>query len=311
MRTFVVGAGGTGGYFGGLLARAGKDVTFVARGEHFRAMRENGLFVKSAQGDFAIPRPQVIDNFSQIEDPELILIFVKTYSTQEVSQALAKIVTPRTTVITFQTELENDLEIKKHVPTAQVFPGLIYVNSRLSAPGYIEQSSGLCTLIFGARDGVQCKDLPKIETFLRAADIKATLSNSIEFEMWTKLIWISAFAGMTVLFRSIVGTIVNDPDGEKLFRRALEESFAIARAKHIAIPDEVRAELFGKIDYYKNKGRNAKTSMLLDIEAKRRTEIETMHGTLLRYAREANLDVPILESVYSVVKVSDSTLKAA
>ncbi len=305
MRTVIVGAGGTGAYFGGLLARAGADVTFVARGVHGEALAKSGLTVKSQNEDFVVPRVKVLSQISEVRDPELVLVFVKSYSTSEVARALASVVTADTTIITFQTGLENDREIQKYVKLDRIYPGLIYINSRIKNPGCVEQISGLCTLTFGARENKSDPVLDTIESFLKSANIKANCSPAIELEMWLKLVWIAAFSGMTVLYQSEIGKIVHNPDGEALLRRFLNETFSIAASQGIEISDSQKEEIIKKIDYYKAEGKHAKTSLLLDLEKGQRTEVDTVHGTLLKYAREAELDCPLLQAVYSIVKVKE------
>ena len=308
MQCHIVGAGGVGGFFGGLIARSGVDVTFVERGEQYRALRDQGLTVNSVRANFQIAQPSVVQSISADERPDLILVFVKTYHTATVAQELAKATRPDTTIITFQTGLENDLEILEHVSTQRVFPGVAYVNSSRTAPGIIEQISGPCTLTFGTRGGTNDPMLRDVEAMLRAATIDATFSSEIERVMWTKLIWICAFAGMTTLFRSKAGPIVNDVDGNRLFHRCLDEAYAIAAARDIHFSPEERDSVVQKIAYYKKEGRNAKTSMLLDVEGGRRTEIATMHGTLVKYARQEGLDVPLLEAINAVVQVHDHNI---
>ena len=122
MRTFIVGAGATGGYFGGRLAAAGKDVTFIARGDHYQAMRETGLEVKSVPGDFRISKPSVIDSILKIEDPELVLVFVKTYDTTEIARELSRVVNADTIVITFQTGLKTIWQSGKRFEATGFFP---------------------------------------------------------------------------------------------------------------------------------------------------------------------------------------------
>ncbi len=309
MRCHIIGVGGVGGYFGGLLARAGEDVTFIARGEHYRAMRESGLRVKSVRGDFHIPNPRVIESIGSIRNPELMLVFVKTYHTAEIAAALREVVRPETTIITFQTGLENDLEILKHVPAARVFPGLAYINSSRTAPGLIEQISGQRALVFGARGGDEDPVLAETERMFQNARLSATLSRCIEREMWIKLVWISALAGMTVLFRSEIGPVANHPEGYALFRKCLEEGFLLAKKRGAGLTPDDRKTMIEKIEYFRSEGGSAKTSLLMDIEHGRRTEVETMHGTLVRHARELGIDVPALQVIYAIVKVHDDQVR--
>ena len=144
-------------------------------------------------------------------------------------------------------------------------------------------------MTFGARQGSADPGLEEVERFFQGAGINATLSNTIERDMWEKLIWISTFAGMTVLFRSPAGWILNNKSGEQLFRSCFDEVFAVAAAQGVTFSEVERGRIVGKIDYYKTEGKDAKTSLLLDIENLRRTEIETLHGALVRYARKSGV----------------------
>lgn len=308
MQISITGTGGVGGYFGGLLAKAKNDVTFVARGEHYQAIKQGGLTISSAKGEFKIANPQVVDSIRKLQEPELVLVFLKTFSTVEAISELAEVVSPKTVVITFQTGLENDLEIKKLLPSAAVFPGLAYINSRISAPGKVEQISGACKLIFGARRGQDASVLNRIEELFTTAGISAQLVDNIELEIWKKLVWISAFSGATVLCRAKIGEILNEAAGERLFRSLLNEALRVAEVSQIELSEADRREMLERIEYYKGEGRNAKTSLLLDIEAGRRTEVETIHGALIRQGQSRGLSTPLLDAVYAAVKVYERAI---
>ena len=120
MSIFVIGAGAVGGFLGGLLARAGNDVTFLARGEHYRAIREHGLTVKSILGDFQIYPARTVESIAQIQCPGLIIFTVKTYDTVGMAEELSKVVTENTVIISFQNGIDNDNELKKHIMNAKV-----------------------------------------------------------------------------------------------------------------------------------------------------------------------------------------------
>ena len=302
----MIGLGGAGGYFGGLLVEAGKDVTFVARGDHYRTIREKGLTVRCVRGDFHIEKPELIDSIRKIEDPELVLIFVKTYHTMQVTRELSTVVSDRTAIVTFQTGLENDHQIKQIIPANMVYPGFAFINSSKPEPGLIEQISGPCTLTFGDRSKTPNEVLNKVELLLKEGGIDATLSDDIERDMWVKLVWIATFSGMTSIYRSRVGPILNNKEGCRIFTQCLDEAFAIADAMEISIPDETRKKIYGKIKYYKSEGANAKTSLLLDIENNRRTEIETLQGSLVRYARETGVAAPIMNLIYNIISLYDT-----
>ena len=307
MKTTIIGAGGVGGFFGGKMIKNGKDVTLVARGAHYEALKSQGLTVKCVEGDFHLPDVPVIATIGAMSDSDLVLIFVKTFHTPEVARQLRQVIQADTLVITFQTGLDNDLQFQDALAHPFVFPGLAYINSSRTAPGVIEQISGPCTLTFGARDAQDNRRLHEVLQLFRRAQINANLAADIEQEIWTKLIWISAFAGLTAIHRSPIGPILNDVQGKHLFHRCLAEAEAIARAQGVHLPKGLDRRLMRKIAFYKTRGQKTRTSLLLDMENGRLTEVETIHGALVRRARTAQVETPTLDLIYSVIKLHNLT----
>lgn len=122
MKIAIIGAGGVGGYFGGLLANSGVDITFVARGEHFRALRDSGLTVKSVAGEFTIPAIKVVDTIGQLNRPDVVFVASKTYDLENAGRELKSVVGPSTIIIPLQNGIDNDLKIKHLVGEGQVYP---------------------------------------------------------------------------------------------------------------------------------------------------------------------------------------------
>ena len=178
MKIHIIGSGAVGGYFGGLLAKAGNDVTFVARGEHYQAIKNNGLIVKNVISDFVIKPAKVIENISDIINPDLIIFTVKTYDTDSAAIKLAQVVNRDTVIITFQNGVDNDSQIKKYIKS-EVYPGAAYVISTKTGSGIIEQTGGLRKLIFGDRSNPNNDRLTKIEEVMRKAEIDAKVSDDI------------------------------------------------------------------------------------------------------------------------------------
>lgn len=301
MKIYIVGAGGVGGYFGGLLAKTTEDVTFVAQGEHFRAIKNNGLLVKSVVGDFTIKPAKIIENISEITNPDLIIFSVKTYDTETVAKKLNQVVNPNTLIITFQNGVDNDTQIKKYIKTAKVYPGVAYLISAKTKPGVIEQTGGLNKLFFGDRQNSQNLKLKEVEKIMRKAEIDATVSDDITRDLWKKFLFILPFAGMTAICRSRVGKILKNPITRPIYERCLKEAIEVARALVVNLPDDI-FEMTMTVAI--KTSPQSKSSLLVDIENRRRTEIETLHGTLVRFAKEKNIDVPINELIYGAIKLS-------
>lgn len=299
MKIYVVGTGGVGGYFGGLLARAGQDVTFVARGEHLQAIRRKGLVVKSVAGDFTVAPAQAIGEVAQIVDPDLVLFTVKSYDTKEAARELAAMVHEGTTIISFQNGVDNDLQIREEVQRGDIFPGAAYVVSTKTHPGLIEQTGGPRKLIFGDRDNPGNPRLKEIEQLFQSAAIDATASDDITRDLWEKFIFINAFSGMTALCLSPIGEVLGDSRTRALFERCLREAISVARAMRVDIAE---SRFDAMMATALNFAPDSKSSLLVDVEAGRRNEIEALNGALARFGRQHGVDVPINELIYGAIK---------
>lgn len=301
MKIYVVGSGGLGGYLGGLLARAGKDVTFVARGEHGRVMKEKGLKIKSVPGDFEIRPVQVIDRISDITGPDLVIFAVKTYDTNQTAKELSAVVGNETITLSVQNGIDNDREIRKHVTSGEVYPGLAYIAVERTEAGFIEQTGGPRKIIFGDRLDPRNRRLKELEIFMKEAGIDAVASDGITRDLWKKFMFIVAFSGMTAICRSPIGRVLGEPVTRDLHERCLKEAIQVARSLKIPIEDRAFENILATTRGFHP---DSKSSLLVDIENKRRTEIETLSGKVVQLARENQIDVPINELIYGVVKLA-------
>ncbi|MEK6808779.1 MAG: 2-dehydropantoate 2-reductase [Nanoarchaeota archaeon] len=301
MKIYILGVGGVGGYFGGLFAKAGYDVTFVVKGEYYNALIKNGLKIKSVKENFIIKPIKVVNDVSQINKPDLVIFTVKTYDTIEVAKKLAKVVNKNSIILTFQNGIDNDLIIKRYIKNANVHPGLAYIVSTKIAPGVIEQYSGQCRLMFGDRKNPNNSKLKDIEKLFRDADISAEYSDDITRDLWGKFIFICAYSGMTAVCRVTIGKVLEDTVTLDSYKRCINEAVTVGRKLNVNLPkDTAEKSLVNaqKIDY------NSKSSLLVDIENKRRTEIESLNGTLVRIAKKVGVDVPVNKLIYGAIRVS-------
>lgn len=300
MKIYIIGTGGVGGYFGGKLARAGNDVTFVSRGDFYNAMKKNGLTVNTVDDSFQVNPVQVIDSIDKITNPDLIIITVKTYDTEEVSNQLKDIVMDKTIVLTFQNGIDNDQKIKKIISKENIYPGLAYVISSKGGNGVINQTGGLKRLVFGDRSGHNSSQLKEIYELFKNSDIDTILSEDIEADLWKKFIFINAFSGFTAMCRVNIGEIRSDDCVYNLYKRCVKETIAVAEKLNINIPNTIFEDVVKITD---NTAPDSKSSLLVDIENSRKNEIETLNGTLIRLAKDLKLDVPINETIYSAIKM--------
>jgi len=303
LRWLVVGTGGVGGYFGGLLAHGGHDVTFLARGEHLRAMRTSGLRLETTKGEYTIERPKAVESVDGDEPFDVVLFCVKTYDNVTAAKAIAGAVDDRSVVISIQNGMDNDVQLRQLLPLATVYPGLANIISARVAPGVIRQSGGPCVTIFGDPETPANPLLRDVAADMRAAGIAATASRNIERDQWDKFVFIIAFSGMTALCRSPIGGVLNDDRALHLYRRCAEEVIAVAEADGVDIDPNVCETTMSQTEAYRGAQETATSSLLRDVLAGRPTEIESLHGAVVRRAERHHLEVPINSMVYTAIRL--------
>lgn len=295
MKIYIIGTGGIGGYFGGLLARGEYDVTFVARGANYKALNENGLVVENVVENFIVKPVKVVESIKDISEPDLIIFSVKTYDTENAAKDLSSVVTEQTIIITFQNGVDNDTKIKGYVKKAQIYPGVAYIITAKTEPGIIRQTGGLRKLVFGDRHNSNNPRLKDIEVLMRRVGIDATMSDDIIRDIWKKFMFICPFSGLTAFHKKTIGEVLSDVGTRKQYEDCLKEAIAVAKAKGVTVSENAFDEVMKTST---NTAPDSKSSLLLDIENDRRNEIETLNGTLVRYANELKINVPINELIY-------------
>lgn len=293
MKIYILGTGGIGGFLGGVLTKAGNDVTFIARGDNYKTLQEKGLKIISDRlGEFIIKPVKVIADIAKIEQPDLIIFSVKTYDTQTAVHALAKVVNHKTIILTFQNGVENDLEIKKIVK-AEVYSGAAYVIVTKSAPGEIIQKGQIAKFII--------PELPQIEQLFAQTGIEVISSKDIKADIWRKFCLITAFSGMTAFCQRTIGEVLKNPQTRTQYKQCIQETITVAKADGVKLPSDLLKDLMALSDTYKPE---SKSSLLVDLENNRPNEIETLNGTVVRLAKKHNLEVPINFKIYTAIRKS-------
>lgn len=299
MNIYVVGTGGIGGYFGSLLAKGGLDVTFVARGAQYEAIKKNGLTINSVVGNFVVKPAKVIEHIKDIRDPDIILFCVKSYDLEQVAKEISEVATSKTTIITFQNGIDNDLFIKQYIPQAKIYPGIAYVIASRTEPGVISQTGGLRKLFFGDRNNSKNADLESIALLMQNAGVDATFLPDVTYGLWKKFLYILAFSGMTAICRSPIGTILSDPQSKSVYELCLKEVIDVATREGTNLPKDIfDLVMLTSI----NTAPDSKSSLLIDIENGRKNEIETLHGSLVKLADQLGIDIPINRLIYVAIK---------
>ena len=289
-----MGAGGTGGYFGSLLARAGEDVTFIARGAHLEAIRANGLTVHSHRdGEFNLG-VKCTDDLSDIGQVDLILFCVQTYDTDAAAQQIRSLVRPDTMILSVQNGIDSEERIAQILGSEAVIGAAAYLSSVIESPGVLSHTVG-GRLVFGELSGGTSPRTEQLLKTFELAGISAELHPNIHVALWEKLIHICGLSGLTALTRLPVGTILNYPETSALYRETLEEVAAVARARGINLPE-------GIVDRLIIRAPSERGFMYYDLVAGRRLELEALNGTVVRLGHELGVPVPINSVIYAALK---------
>lgn len=302
MRIAVLGAGAVGGYYGALLARAGADVTFIARGSHLDAIKAGGLrVISSAVGDFTV-RTGAESSADRIGPVDLAVVAVKTYDNSTALPLLPPLVGPETTVLTLQNGVDTADEVAAVVGKRATIAGATYIATAIDAPGVIRQTGSHRRIVFGevfAPASSVSDRVRAIETTMKQADIDVEAVPDARIPLWEKFIYLAPFAAFTGAARLPIGPLWSDPDTRAAFLDAVGEVEGLARASGIQVAKDVRQKI---VQYTEGIPSSTRSSLLIDLSQGRRIEIESLAGSVVRRAREAGVATPRMQALYAVLK---------
>lgn len=302
MRFAILGSGAVGGYFGAKLARSGQDVTFIARGAHLDAIRSRGLEIKSAKlGDFTVTAPAESDT-AKVGQVDVVIVAVKAYDNATALPMLKPLVGDGTVVLTLQNGVDSADDVKAIVGEAHVLGGTTYVATALEGPGLIVQTGVHRSIIFGEVYGDGSRISPRVQKLadvLAAADIQTTPVADGRVPIWDKFVYLAAFSGFTGASRLAIGHIWKYPHVQEMFYAASREIAAIAKAEGV----EISANRFDTLEeYMANIPPTTRSSLLIDLEQGKRIEVEALQGAAVRRAKQHGVPVPILSTLYALLK---------
>ena len=299
MRVAVMGAGGLGGYYGGLLARAGLDVAFVARGDHLAAMRAGGLTVRSEYaGQFNRP-VRATDDPRQIGPVDLVLFCVKNYDLEAAAAAIRPLVGSETVVLPVLNGVDAVERIGRIVGAEHVLPGVCYVASRVDAPGVVVQGGMSGKLFLGELGGGTSARAGRIADLLASAGALVEVHPAVDVALWEKMVGVCPAGGVMALMRLPIGPVMACPEARAFFRATMDEVETVARARGVPLPDGCADRLFGMISQQKPWYRS---SMLTDLLGGRRLELDWLNGAVVRLGRERDVATPANAAIYAALK---------
>jgi 2-dehydropantoate 2-reductase len=296
VRILVMGTGGVGGYYGGLLAQEGHEVTFISRGAHLYAIRHEGLKVKSVHGDFTVFPANATEDPAKVEPVDLVLFCVKTYNTEEAAEAIKPVVGRQTMVMSLQNGVDAAERIAKVIGAEHVIGGVTWLSSAVEEPGVIKQISQFRRIVLGELDGGRSERIQSIYEVLNQTGITVEISEEIKKVLWNKLVFITAVSSVGSLTRLPMGDYRSVPETRGLLSRIMQEVESVARAQGVNLDEDVVQKWLEFVD---NSAPQIKPSMQLDVEAGHRTELESMIGVVGRKGRELGIPTPAADFVYA------------
>ncbi len=300
MKILVMGAGAIGAYYGARLQQAGEHVTFCARGENLRALKERGLEVKSPRGDLQL-RVEATDRPAEFAPYDLILFCVKVYDTDDAAASIKRCIAPGGGVLTVQNGVENEDRLIELLGEGVVLGGNARIGAELVAPGkVVHVSNGY--IDFGELDGRDTDRAKAYAGAMRRAGILGEFTTRIRALRWDKLMWNAAFNTVTALTRQSVGAVLDDPDSRALVRTLMREVAEVARAEGAEITEHRIDQL---IESSEKHLKAVRTSTLQDFERGRRLEHEALAGAVVRAAHRHAIAIPASETIYALLKLLD------
>lgn len=298
-RIAVVGAGAVGGYFGGLLARAGAPVMMIGRAAFVAAVRKNGLFLDTLSFKESV-RVEASTEMEAIRGAELVLFCVKTRDNAATARAIALLLAPGATVLSLQNGVDNVEQIRA-AAGIEAFPAVVYVAASVPEPGRVKHV-GRGDLVIGPQN----EKTERLAALFSRANVPCRISQNIEGELWTKLVWNCALNAVSALGQAKYGRIGVSADAWKVVEAAVYEVLAVARAANIHPPglEDPKAALAGALKIATQMAE-ALSSTAQDLNRGKLTEIDSLNGYVSRRGAELGVPTPVNHALYALVKLAE------
>lgn len=300
MRIVVVGAGALGGFYGGVLANAGLDVTFLVRGETLRALQNGPLQVRSKlKGDFSVP-VRVTDNPADLGQPDLVLLTTKAYDLDTAAMSLAPAVGEHTSVLTVQNGIDHIDRLSAAIPRERIVPGVIYISSTVTEPGVIDQVGGSGVITIGEDAGGISSRITDIQQEFNDAGLSVDTVADIWERLWGKFMVICAMSGVSALTRLTLPEIFSTPESRSLYLEVMEEVAAVARARGVALPQNAATDALNMV--LNMPSMPMRGSMAYDQMAGRPLELDMLNGAAVRLGAEVGVPTPMNLAIVRALK---------
>lgn len=298
-RVAVVGAGAVGGYFGGMLARAGAPVMMIGRAAFVEAVKKNGLFLDAVQFKESV-RVEASTELKDVRGTEIVLFCVKTTDNGATARELAPLLAPGALVVSMQNGVDNAEQIRA-ASGIDALSAVVYVAASVPEPGHVKHV-GRGDLVVGPRS----EHSERVAAVFERAGVGCRITDNIAGELWTKLTWNCALNAVSALGRAQYGQIAASPDAHKVVETAVYEILAVAKAAGIHPPgfEDPQVALAGAFKIATQMAE-ALSSTAQDMNRGKRTEIDSLNGYISRRGAELGVPTPVNHALYTLVKLAE------
>ncbi len=308
MKILIYGVGGVGGYFGGRLAKAGNDVTMIARGEHLEAIKKNGLKIESIDETFTVHPKLATDDLAEVETPDLVILGVKSWQITQVASELKSIIGGNTMVLPLQNGANNAEKLLEILPKNNVLAGLCFIISFIEKPGKIKHAAYEPRISFGEIDNAKTKRVQEIHEVFERAGISNAIAENIQLEIWKKFLFICTVSGIGGLARVSIDKIRESEYLYELMEKTAREIIAIANAKNVPLSEEHFQKTFEIINS-QPAGTTASTQR--DIMEGKPSELENFNGYIVKQGQELGIETPANKLIYECLKPMEDKARSA
>jgi len=301
MRIAIYGAGGVGGYYGGVLARAGYDVSLLARGAHLEAIRASGLSVRSPGGDFVV-RPAATDDPARIGPVDAVIVAVKSMHLAAVCEGIAPLIGANTLVVPMLNGVDAHEALLPAVGRSRMGKGLTRIISEVAAPGQVRHVGVEPYVALAEWDGSRTRRVDSLVAALRDAGVDAEVPPDIDAAIWLKFLFVCSVGGVCGACRMPLGPVRTLPESRALLRRAMEEIAAVAAAHGVSLQDDAVAFAMNTVDTFPAEGTS---SLQRDIAAGVPSELDAWTGAAVRLGATAGVATPVHSFIHAVLLPSE------
>jgi 2-dehydropantoate 2-reductase len=299
MKIVMMGSGGVGGFFGGRLARAGHDVTFIARGAHLQALREHGLTIENEpQGNIHVPKVRVTDDPASAGVADAIIFSVKLWDTEAAARAIKPIIGPHTGVVSLQNGVIKDEILRRELGEAPVMGGVCYVATHIARPGVIHQTGTMQRIIVGEHDGKPSERARALHEALAGTGVKAELSGDVRRAIWEKFVFLVALSATTTTMRRPIGAVRGNPQSRAFLLDIMREAVAVGRALGVSLPESYAED---RLAFADGLPADMTSSMHHDLERGNRLEVQWLSGGVVELGRRAGVATPMNRAVCDIL----------